>query len=196
MTSVRRVVMCVATAAMIGAGAAGIAANSALRVVDGRVAVHCPLTVGGSFQAKTDAVTGELSVASSLDEPVRGEVVVDLGTLETGIGLRDRHLREKYLEVQRGPDFTMARLQEIQIAALGGSTTFRGVLALHGERKAVNGSATITPHADGYRVEATFPVRVSDFQIPDPTYLGVGVKDEVQVRVNFTVGRSTTAARR
>jgi polyisoprenoid-binding protein YceI len=181
---------------MIGAGAAGTAANDALHVVDGKVAVLCPLTIGGSFQAKTDAVSGELSVTSSLDEPVRGEVVVDLGTLETGIGLRDRHLRERYLEVQRGAEFTRARLQEIRIAALAGSTTFRGVLALHGARQAVSGSATITPHADGYRVEAAFPVRISDFQIPDPTYLGVGVKDEVQVRVNFTVRRVATAVRR
>ena len=47
-----------------------------------------------------------------------------------------------------------------------------------------------------YRVEATFPVRISDYAIPDPTYLGVGVKNEVQVRVHFTVAPATTAARR
>ena len=80
--------------------------------------------------------------------------------------------------------------------SLQGTTASSGVLMLHGERREVTGSATIRPNGAGYRVEATFPVRISEFEIPDPTYLGVGVKNEVQVRVNFTVAPATTSARR
>jgi hypothetical protein len=65
---------------------------------------------------------------------------------------------------------------------------------LHGEEREVSGTANIKPSGEGYRVEASFPVRISDFEIPDPTYLGVGVKDEVQVRVNFTVAPASGAA--
>jgi polyisoprenoid-binding protein YceI len=168
----------------------------ALRVTSGKVSVTCPLTVGGSFEAKADAVTGEVTLGPAPEMPLSGELAVDLKTLATGIGLRDRHLKDNYLEVGRGTAFAAARLQEIRVQALQGTTAFSGVLMLHGERREVTGSATIRPNGAGYRVEATFPVRISEFEIPDPTYLGVGVKNEVQVRVNFTVAPATTSARR
>jgi len=176
-----------------------LGANGALRVTTGEVSINCPLTVGGSFEAKTSAVTGELAVASGPQEPLKGELSVDLQKLQTGIGLRDRHMKDSYLEVKRGDEFAAAKLQDIKVDALEGKTSFRGVLMLHGERREVTGTATIKPNGDGYRVEANFPVRISEFEIPDPTYLGVGVKDQVQVRVNFTVapaGAAPTAASR
>ena len=46
--------------------------------------------------------------------------------------------------------------------------------------------ATLQPPegaGSGVIVDAEFPVKVSAFQIPKPTYLGVGVRDEIQVKV-------------
>jgi polyisoprenoid-binding protein YceI len=148
----------------------------------------CPLTVGGSFEAKTGVVKGVVTVAGAA-QPLDGWLQVDLQSLETGIGLRDRHMKNNYLEVEKGADYASARLEEIRVDKLAGKTTFRGVLTLHGARKEVTGTAEIKPTASGYRVDAAFPLRTAEFGIPDPTYLGVGVKDEVQVRVNFVAAR-------
>jgi polyisoprenoid-binding protein YceI len=175
--------------------AAAAAAGDTLHVKGGDVAVTCPLTVGGSFEAKTDVVTGEVTVANP-DEPLDGALLVDLQSLETGIGLRDRHMKSNYLEVERGAEYAAARLEEIRIERLSGKTTFRGLLTLHGERREVTGTAEIKPTASGYRVDANFPVRMSEFRIPDATYLGVGVKNEVQVRVNFTAARPAATGSR
>ena len=197
--TIRRAVRGAAAIACLLLLSGDLGANGALRVTTGEVSIMCPLTVGGSFEAKTSAVTGELAVASGPEEPLKGELAVDLHKLQTGIGLRDRHMKDNYLEVKRGDGFASARLQDIKVDALDGKTSFRGVLMLHGERRQVTGTANIKPNGGGYRVEANFPVRISEFQIPDPTYLGVGVKDQVQVRVNFTVapaGAATTAASR
>jgi polyisoprenoid-binding protein YceI len=173
---------------------AQVFAQAGLRVTTGEVSIMCPLTVGGSFEAKTSAVSGEVVVAPTPEEPLKGELTVDLHKLQTGIGMRDRHMKDKYLEVQRGAEFSAARLQEIRVDALGGKTGFRGVLMLHGERREVSGTANIKQNGDGYRVEAAFPVSISEFEIPDPTYLGVGVKDQVQVRVNFSVAPAASVA--
>ena len=159
-------------------------AQEALRVSGGEVTVICPLTVGGSFEAKTENLSGDLAVASD-KQSVKGALVVDLQTLETGIGLRDKHLKANYLEVEKGPEFAEARLQDIRVERLKGKTQFRGLLTLHGQQREVTGTADIKPNGSGYRMEATFPVKVADFQIPEPTYLGVGVADEVIVRVNL-----------
>lgn len=159
-------------------------AQQPLRVSGGDVTVICPLTVGGSFEAKTEDLSGDLAVAPD-QQSVKGVVTVDLQTLETGIGLRDKHLKSTYLEVEKGPQFAEAKLQDIRVERLKGKTTFHGVLTLHGQQRPVKGTAEIKPDGPGYRMEASFPVKVSDFQIPEPTYLGVGVADEVTVRVNL-----------
>lgn len=179
-------------AALAGVSAAS---DTPLRVKDGEVSVVCPLSVGGSFEAKTDAVDGEVALASEA-APLKGELTVDLQKLETGIGLRDRHMKNNYLEVEKGEQFAEARLQDIRVEKLAGKTTFKGMLTLHGARKEVTGTADLKPNGAGYRVDATFTVRLSEFQIPDPTYLGVGVKDELQVRVRFTAAPALSAERR
>ena len=170
-----------------------LAANNSLKVTTGEVSINCPLTVGGSFEAKTNAVTGEVSVAATPQEPMKGELMVDLHKLQTGIGLRDRHMKDNYLEVKKGDEFAAARLEDIRVETLEGKTSFKGMLTLHGEKREVSGMANIKPSGNGYRVEANFPIRYADFGIPDATYLGVGVKDEVHVRVNFTVAPSAPA---
>jgi YVTN family beta-propeller protein len=54
------------------------------RVVQGDVRVTCPLTVGGSFEAKTSTLTGALAFASLHPAVFTGNLAVDLKTLDTG----------------------------------------------------------------------------------------------------------------
>jgi len=158
-------------------------ADDAFKITAAEVAVVCPLTIGGEFEAKTTAMTGAVTPANN--GVVNGSFTVDLMKLETGITLRDRHLRNNYLEVQKGPDFAVARMVNLKLDRVPGKGTLRGLLTLHGQQREVSGTADIQPQGAGYRVEASFPVRISEFQIPEPTYLGVGVKDEVTVRVKL-----------
>jgi len=85
--------------ALAGVVRAADRGNDKYKVAGAEITVVCPLTVGGSFEAKTKNVSGE--IAPSPEEPgtVGGALRVDLQTLETGIAIRDRHMREKYLEV-------------------------------------------------------------------------------------------------
>jgi polyisoprenoid-binding protein YceI len=158
-------------------------ADDSFKIVAAEVAVVCPLTIGGDFEAKTTAMTGDMTAVNG--GMVTGTFAVDLMKLETGITLRDRHLRNNYLEVQRGPDFAVAKLVNLKLERLPGKGTIRALLTLHGQQREVTGVADIQPQGAGYRVEATFPVRISEFQIPEPTYLGVGVKDEITIRVKL-----------
>jgi polyisoprenoid-binding protein YceI len=169
----------------------------AWQAADGDIAVLCPLTVGGSFEARTTAITGRLAIDQSQPGALSGELQVDLQTLDTGISLRNTHLREKYLEVGKGSGFDRAVLSEIvvdgaDLAAGSGKGTFTGVLALHGTRKPVSGEVRLTPAGGYVKVDATFPVQLADFGIPEPRYLGVGVRDQVKVRARF-VARADTA---
>ncbi len=157
------------------------------RVTDAEVTIVCPLTVGGSFEAKSKDVRGEVAARADRPGALEGALHVNLQTLATGIGLRDRHMRENYLEVQKGPEFAIATLEQIRVERLEGTTTVKGILLLHGQRREVTGTAAIKERDGRVRVQAQFPLKVSDFEIPKPSYLGVGVRDEIQVKVTMTV---------
>ena len=160
----------------------------------GDVRATCVMTIGGSFDAKTTALNAALTVGTSSSPALDGSVVVDLRTLDTGISLRNEHLREKYLEVDKGPDYGQAVLSEIVLKGLSpdsptGKGSFTASLTLHGVKNAVTGTVDAHPAGDGLRVKASFPVNLLDYGIPKPRYLGVGVKNIVQVEVAFAATR-------
>src|SRR5262245_38029570 len=153
----------------IGSSAAGsettddryrIATGDTYRVTNAVVTVMCPLTVGGSFEARTSAVVGDVALADA-SGAVSGAVQVDLATLQTGIGLRDRHMKDKYLEISRSDTFATARLEEIHLErAEEGSMQFHGMLTLHGEQHTISGMADLQRQRrdGGVRVRARFPI--------------------------------------
>lgn len=170
--------------ALMAAGRPAGAAD-AYKISSGEITVMCPLTVGGSFEAKTKNLSGDVTPASDEQGAVRGAVRVELQTLETGIGIRDRHMKNNYLEVEKGPAFATAVIEDIRVEKLEGKTVFTAMLSLHGQKKKVTGAAELQQKDGKIRVQAQFPVKVSEFEIPAPTYLGVGVKDEIQIKVSL-----------
>jgi polyisoprenoid-binding protein YceI len=185
------------TCLLLSGVAVPYAQAQAWQVGQGRVVVVCPLTVGGRFEAKTEAVTGEVSVGEDR-RALAGNFVVDLRTLKTGIGLRDAHLRDNYLEVSRGQEYETAVLNAISLDApapeRGQSAVigFRGVLTLHGHGQAVSGRADISHKADRMNVKVTFPVRIDAYAIARPSYLGVGVSNQIEVTVRAMLKPAAT----
>ena len=182
------------TLVVLGFAGATIVAANTWRVEQGDIRVICPMTIGGSFDAKTTALSGSVTLSGSRSPAFDGSLAVDLRTLDTGIGLRNEHLRENYLEVNKGPGFDTATLSEIDLKGFSadapeGKGSFAGSLTLHGVTKTVNGAVDVRQAGAGLGVKASFPVNLSDYSIRKPRYLGIGVKDIVQVEVAFAVTR-------
>ena len=157
------------------------------------------MTVGGSFDAITSALAGTLRGGPSGTGAVDGRLRVDLATLGTGIGLRDGHLRERYLEIDRGPAYRHAVLSGITLRESlpdgdgRRETAFTGTLTLHGVEREIEGEAALRRSGGRLRVEATLSLSLEAFDIPPPRYLGVGVRDEVRITVAFDASPSGTA---
>ncbi len=181
---------------LLWASPVALAQEQTWQAIEGRVAVVCPLTVGGRFEAKTTAVTGKVTTVSG-NRHVEGAFVVDLTTLQTGIGLRDVHLRDNYLEVSRGPGYDTAVLDAIvldaPLPAPGRSVVlgFSGVLTLHGHGNPVTGRADLAYKGDRLVVKVTFPLRIDTYAIARPAYLGIGVANQVEVTVRATLRSAT-----
>jgi polyisoprenoid-binding protein YceI len=171
---------------------ATVVASGTWRAEQADVRVICPMTVGGSFEAKTTALSGSATARASRSPAFDGSLAVDLRTLDTGISLRNEHLRESYLEVDKGPGYDQATISEIDLKGLNpdapaGKGSFTGSLTLHGVKKTVTGPVDVRQAGAGLRVQASFPVNLSDFGIRQPRYLGIGVKNTVQVQVAFAL---------
>ena len=190
MTTTRRFAAIAVAALALATAAAG----ESWTLIAGEVRVRCRLTVGGSFDAVTSQISGALRLESAGGPGVSGQVRVRLDQLDTGIELRNRHLRETYLEVDRGEEFREAVLTTVELAqpfppgARDHETAFTGLLSLHGTERRVEGRARLGRRGDRVQVEAEFPLRLAEFAIPPPRYLGVGVRDEVRITVTFDAG--------
>jgi polyisoprenoid-binding protein YceI len=136
--------------------------------------------------------TGPDGTLTVTERSVSGSVAVDLATLETGIGLRDRHLKEEYLQVGRYPQarLTLSRLDVAQVpdgAAFGGvAVPFEGTLLLHGVEKPVSGQARVSRHDARITVNAQFSIKLGDFGVDVPKYMGITVAEKVDVKTAFS----------
>jgi hypothetical protein len=116
-------------------------------------------------------------------------VSVPLAKLQTGISIRDQHMR-KYLQTEQYP---MGELEvnraSIKIPRPGESVTADavGTMRLHGKTKPTPFHYTVSRDGTHLKVTGTTHVNMSDFGITVPSYLGITVKPDVEVATRFEV---------
>jgi len=118
---------------------------------------------------------------------LKGTVDFEMEKLDTGIDLRTRHMKEKYLHVKDHPKAKLTLLEApvdegfASTLTNAGEKTFKGKMQLHGKEEEVSGTFT----AKEGLVHAKFPIKLSQFAIDIPSYLGVTVADMVDVTVEL-----------
>lgn len=123
------------------------------------------------------------------DKAVKGIIHVKLADFTTSITMRDKHMKEKYLEVEKYPEAILTLLKVGEIDKFYSSpniskeVNFEGKLNLHGVEKPVSGKADINKNGNMVKFDAHFKIKVSDFNIDIPTYAGITVADEVEVTI-------------
>jgi len=179
-------------AALLGlvAPSGGAAEGPSWRLERGEVKVLVPLKPGGAFAATTPSLGGTLTLEGSKPVRLAGEASIDLSTIDTGIALRNQHLRDTYLEVAKGEGYNKAVLSDIQVADAAGETfdgtsAFTGSMLLHGVKRPVSGTVEIHFEGTSRRVRAEFPLILTDFGVAPPEYLGVGVGSKLLVKVSL-----------
>jgi len=145
------------------------------------------------FEGLTDRIDGFLFLAG---EGLGGETdlaasefyfEVDLASLDTGIGLRNRHMRNNYLETDEFPftSFTgrVARLEEDGPGSYRAVT--RGTLAIHGVEREREIECTATFRDAGLRVRCAFQATLSDHDIRIPKLMFMKIDEVIEVELDF-----------
>ena len=127
--------------------------------------------------------------AGSATEGTQLYLEVDLASLDTGLGLRNRHMRSNYLEVEEFPyAFFNATIERVVAVAAGVfRVTAHGVLTIHGVEHEMDVPCDVSERGEGYRVLCTFNTRLSDFDIKIPKLMFLKLADEVRLELDFTV---------
>lgn len=147
--------------------------NPGLLKVRGKLAEE--KNVSGNLEFKDKKVTGTLSVK--------------LDGFDTGINLRNQHMKEKYLETAKFPEAKLT-LKPISIEDKGSADfewtgPFEGTLSLHGVDKPVSGKSTLKKNKEKWVGDFSFGFELTDFAIAVPSYLGITISKTVQVEASF-----------
>ncbi len=134
--------------------------------------------------------TGILKVNGS---KIEGDLTFDMTSLTSGISMRDTHMKEKYLEVQKYPTSKL-HLTEVSLPADWSLSkpeikgrAFKGDLTLHGVTKPVSGTFDVSRGSStgALNTTANFEAKIDEYGVEIPKYLGITVRNEVPVTIQL-----------
>ena len=147
------------------------------------------------FEGTTELIDGYVLIEEG--SPGAGDAVaggelyfeVDLASLDTGIGLRNRHMRENYLETERFPFASYeAEIVGAQVDPGGGwIVTATGTFQVHGVGRPMTAECPVSPVGDGFRVRCEFQLRLPDHDIEIPSLMFLKINEVIELAVDFHV---------
>lgn len=138
-----------------------------------------------SIDGVTNKVSGTIVADPQAPEGATVEVAIDLGSLDTGIALRNRHMRERYVETGKYPRATFKSVRVSSVATAINpnqpvEVTVTGDFTMHGVTKRVTAPVRVIliPESeitrstrgagDWIHATTTFKLTLSDFGINVP----------------------------
>ena len=145
------------------------------------------ISLQGTAGLRIEGTTHELAIAER-----DGELVfrVPLAGVDTGIGLRNRHMRG-YLDAAHFPDAEL----HVARAAVGlpapgkaSESEVTGTFTVHGVSRPCSVHYRVEQGASGgYRAHGSLRIDLRDFGVEVPSYLGIHVDPDVAIRVDFSL---------
>jgi polyisoprenoid-binding protein YceI len=150
-----------------------------------------------TFEGKTHSMTGTLALdPGTVGDSITVHLEVDMASLDTGKGLRNKHMREEHLETDKYPKavFDGATVLSPSGAKLALKLPvgfqIEGTFTLHGVSRRLRCDAAATYDERGkigvIEFTATFPVTLQDYSIKRPEFLFLKLAETQQVRVSAT----------
>ena len=135
------------------------------------------------FKGKSDHLHGLIDLDQNLVD-----FYIDLSTLDTGINLRNRHMRDSYLETDRCPfgeftgevtsDFDPDLYEEQDVSV-------KGSFKVHCIEREKEISGTILPSDEGLKLEASWSVLLEDYEIDRPRVVFYELADEQKINISI-----------
>jgi polyisoprenoid-binding protein YceI len=142
-----------------------------------------------AFDGKTSDVSGTIVADAAKPAAATIDIRINVDALDTGVSMRNKEMRERYLETNKWPlaTFKSVSVSGPQTVAANQPAEFSvaGDFTLHGVTKRITIPVRVVLIGDG-RLHATssFNVHMTDFGIRVPHNVLVTVNDDVPVRLD------------
>lgn len=151
-----------------------------------------------TFEGKTDRIDGRIVVdPASVEDTVVVRLEVDMASLDTGIGERNKHMKKNHLETSKYPKavFAGAKVLGPEGAALAAGKTVafdcEGDFTLHGVTRRLRVTVNVTLSDERtLAFKATFKVPLADYNISRPKFLFLKLGEVQDVVVEGVATRS------
>jgi polyisoprenoid-binding protein YceI len=130
------------------------------------------------------SIDGNTSDVAVADDGTTVTITVQLGNLKTGSDLRDKHTKED-LEADKFPTAVL-KVPRSGLQMGGGSGDTKGTLTIHGTTKDVSFHYDAKKNGDTLSVSGSATISVSGFGVKPRSYLGISIKDNVDVKASFS----------
>lgn len=116
---------------------------------------------------------------------------VDLRTLDTGIGLRNRHMREDYLHTDKYP-YAKFSGKIVEAVESGGKTKVKvkGSMDIHGVKRAMDVGGTLNRNGDKLRISTQFDVKLTDHKIEVPQFMFMKIDENMDLLLDVTLKKA------
>jgi polyisoprenoid-binding protein YceI len=146
-----------------------------------------------AFDGVTEHIDGYVKLGSSPLSAASASgsdlyLEVDLASLDTGIGLRNRHMRDDYLEVKKYPYATYkGRIAQVRQGDGSSQVTAEGTLSIHGVDRPASVQCDVDTAGAGYHASCAFQLLLSDYDIKIPKVMFLKLNNEIRLELDFTV---------
>ena len=112
---------------------------------------------------------------------------VDLNTVDTGIGLRNRHMRENYLETEKFPEThfkgTIIKADKLEDGAY--RVLVQGKMFIHGVERMKSIRGTLSIDNSTMHITSDFDIKLSDYKIPVPSIMFYKINEVMALKLSF-----------
>ena len=148
-----------------------------------------------SFDGRTHRVSGYINLdPAAIGDSVDAFVQVEMASLDTGISLRNKHMRENHLDTDSYPyaTFRGVRIVEGAAGALAPGVEVplivEGTMNLHGVERRIRVPATVALPTEGeprLRITSEFEIYLADYEISRPKFLFLKLDEKQRIQLEL-----------
>ena len=142
-----------------------------------------------NFEGITNNIDGFLYFENDLTNNSQLHFEVDLRTIDTGIGLRNRHMRENYLETDKYP-MAVYEGKIVNSEKVEGNkykVKVSGNMNIHGVSIPQDIEGTIELLGDEININSDFIVKLTDHKIDVPSLMFMKINENMQMHLDFSL---------
>ena len=143
-----------------------------------------------NFEGVTDKIDGYIQT-DGIDKLVGSEFYfeVDLNSVKTGNGLRDRHMREDYLQTDKNQYTNIkGKISEaVKVSETEYNIKAVTKMSIHGVTRDITIPGKIYKLQNGFKIKSNYSIKLTDYKIEIPKFMFLRLSEDIKLELDFIV---------